>query len=334
MLGLIFATALMVAAFVEASMATLRYKTQDVNTAAIRPYAYSALEVTLARIHEYTLIRDKVDHILPEWMEPKSEGIDFPEGMEFRVRIEDESSRIGINTLDNKEVWLRLLERYGISSYQSEQLAEAFLDWTDSDDQERPFGAEAETYEREDASFLPPNSAITSIDEIAHIKGFSEIWWNEEGELTPLARDFKNTFSTLNTSAPNLNTASPSVLTFLTDDPIEARSIQTFRNGRDGLPNTADDEVLESEFQLAEAGFNLLEEVSYTSSLLIIEIETLWKGARYTLSAIVSLNAESNESASAGSSTYPFKLLKLSENSRFSRGDALQESNNILVNEL
>jgi type II secretory pathway component PulK len=316
MLGLIFATALMVAAFVEASMGTLRYKSQDSNTAALRPYAYSALEITLARIREYQLIKENIYNILPEWKQPASDLIAFPDGMEFNIRIEDESSRVGINTIADKSQWIRILERYNVSSYEAEQMAEAFLDWTDSDDQERPFGAEADTYERDNSPYLPPNAPVISIDELAQIRGFDRYWWTEEGTLSRMALDFKNIFSTLSTEPPNINTASAAVLNYLTDDPLEAASILNTRSGNDGILNTEDDEFVESSLQLQSEGFNLLEDVSYTSKLFIIEIETNWRGARFTLSALVTLDSATSENSD---SQYPFKLLKLSENNRFSK---------------
>ncbi|WCM29727.1 general secretion pathway protein GspK [Sphingomonas sp. QA11] len=87
----------------------------------------------------------------------------------LRVRIEDERGKVPISRLDEK-LATRLLEEVGLSGDNLLIARDSLLDWTDSDDEARPFGAEAPYYQS--AGISPPNGFLGSIEELRSVRGF------------------------------------------------------------------------------------------------------------------------------------------------------------------
>ncbi|QGP80470.1 general secretion pathway protein GspK [Sphingobium sp. CAP-1] len=89
-------------------------------------------------------------------------------GITLTIRIEDERGKIRLNDLS--EVQARLMfEGAGVGGRRLDELTDAFLDWTDADDESRPYGAEAADYAR--LGYQPRNGALRSVGELALIRG-------------------------------------------------------------------------------------------------------------------------------------------------------------------
>ena len=88
---------------------------------------------------------------------------------EIRVRIEDERGKVPIARLDEK-LATRLLEEVGLTGDRLRIARDSLLDWTDDDDDARPFGAEAAYYQA--AGIRPANGFLGSIEELRSIRGF------------------------------------------------------------------------------------------------------------------------------------------------------------------
>lgn len=87
----------------------------------------------------------------------------------IRLRIEDERGKVPIGQLD-EAMATRLLEEAGLEGDRLLIARDALLDWTDGDDDARPFGAESAYYER--AGIRPANGFLASIEELGSIRGF------------------------------------------------------------------------------------------------------------------------------------------------------------------
>ena len=87
----------------------------------------------------------------------------------IRVRIEDERGKVPIGQLD-EVMATRLLEEVGLQGDRLLIARDSLLDWTDGDDEVRPFGAEVAYYER--AGIRPANGFLASIEELGSIRGF------------------------------------------------------------------------------------------------------------------------------------------------------------------
>lgn len=87
----------------------------------------------------------------------------------IRVRLEDERGKVPINGID-EALATRLLEEVGLDGDRLLIARDSFLDWTDSDDFPRPFGAERAYYAS--AGIAPANGFLRSVDELRFVRGF------------------------------------------------------------------------------------------------------------------------------------------------------------------
>ena len=93
-------------------------------------------------------------------------------GTQLRYGLVDESSKININAitaldLDEDQSHALLLAIPGMT----DEAADGILDWVDSDDDERTYGAESLTYEGLEPPYSAKNGACESIDELLLVSG-------------------------------------------------------------------------------------------------------------------------------------------------------------------
>ncbi len=90
-----------------------------------------------------------------------------------RLRARAAGSRLNVNAVDLATLRM-LLTRLSGSDARADSLSQAFTDWTDSDDDPSPLGAEADWYVAQNRA-PPRNGPIVHLREIRLIRGFTEI---------------------------------------------------------------------------------------------------------------------------------------------------------------
>jgi DNA uptake protein ComE-like DNA-binding protein len=89
----------------------------------------------------------------------------------YKFGLEDESAKLNVNALlapgAEEEAASRLLALPGMTA----EIADAILDWLDSDATPRTNGAEAETYAQLSPSYEPRNGPISDLDELLQVRG-------------------------------------------------------------------------------------------------------------------------------------------------------------------
>lgn len=105
-----------------------------------------------------------------------------------RFGLTNESSKINLNAL------IELEEEYGLDEAETreflmylpnmtETIADSILDWIDSDDERREFGAESESY----LDVIPPNGPLESLDDLLQIYGITpELLFGEDANRNGL----------------------------------------------------------------------------------------------------------------------------------------------------
>ena len=94
-----------------------------------------------------------------------------------RYGLENESAKLNLNTLVSEanepsdQPDTRSRDRLMALPGMSEQIADAILDWLDSDDQTREFGAEESYYLNLPSAYKPRNGPLTSLDELLQVQG-------------------------------------------------------------------------------------------------------------------------------------------------------------------
>ena len=141
-------------------------------------------------------------------------------GGTWRVRVVDEGGKIGLNRAD-EALLRRVFDRLGLDQDQQEALADAILDWRDSDDLHRVHGAEADYYEKLPEPYAPKNGPFDSVDELLMVRGMGrDLFFGmpdrgmEQSES--LRIPLKDIFSVFNRSATiNVRTAPAAVIRVL-----------------------------------------------------------------------------------------------------------------------
>lgn len=91
---------------------------------------------------------------------------------QFQVAVADLDARIDLNNAD-APMLIAFLEQF-VDERQASELADALMDWRDTDELVRAGGAEREQYARAGSPFVPSNRPLQRLDELTRIKGFSD----------------------------------------------------------------------------------------------------------------------------------------------------------------
>ncbi len=91
-------------------------------------------------------------------------------GARLTIRVVDERGKVPINIIEDEQV-TAMLEAVGLSGQALRIARDSFLDWRDDDDEPRLDGAETSYYLRRGIN--PRNGALTTISEMALIRGFT-----------------------------------------------------------------------------------------------------------------------------------------------------------------
>lgn len=149
--------------------------------------------------------------LLLELDEPLGQG-------RYRVAAVDVNSRLNVN-LAPEQMLVRLLDEAGLSFQEAQALAQAILDWIDSDDLRRARGAEAAEYRRLGLRRLPPNRPIAALEELLAVRGMTaEILYGGPDDGTAFGRRHSGIAEWLTVHGSgriNLNTAPREVLAAL-----------------------------------------------------------------------------------------------------------------------
>ena len=112
-------------------------------------------------------------------------------GTRLRYGLVDESSKIDINGISalmlddvvDGASHMFLMSIPGMT----DEAADGILDWVDSDDEERAYGAESMTYESREPSYAAKNAACESIDELLLVNGVTpELLYGEDANRNGL----------------------------------------------------------------------------------------------------------------------------------------------------
>jgi len=163
----------------------------------------------------------------------------------LKIKVDDLSGRLQVNALANdangayREIWLRLLlsGHFAIKDQdQAEALLDALTDWVDSDDDERPQGAESEYYQGLEQPYSCRNGKMESPEELFLVKGMTPAIvlgdQQNEGILSYVTVSGNDGKINLNTAPPLvLQALHPDMTASLAQDLLKYREDETNRDG-------------------------------------------------------------------------------------------------------
>jgi len=102
----------------------------------------------------------------------------------LEIKVTDERGKLDINAVDEMAL-LQLFLNNELDDDQAIHLVAAIKDWNDSDELERPYGAEEETYQALGLSVGPGNRSFVMVEELLQVLGMSwELFQKIEPGLT------------------------------------------------------------------------------------------------------------------------------------------------------
>jgi general secretion pathway protein K len=106
------------------------------------------------------------------------------EGLQLRIAMQDEAGKIDLNSADFP-LLNSLLVRSGVEPDRAAHIADAIVDWRDSDDLRRLNGAEQSDYRMAGRDYAVANAGFHSVDELQLVLGMdSEIYTTIRPALT------------------------------------------------------------------------------------------------------------------------------------------------------
>lgn len=104
----------------------------------------------------------------------------YPQPENIIIRIYDHIGKINLKKLTRSAMYKLLKVRLGIAKDKEiNALLDAWQDWIDADDLKRINGAEKDYYETLDPPYQPRNAPLETVEELLDIKGFKEVFGNE-----------------------------------------------------------------------------------------------------------------------------------------------------------
>ena len=188
--------------------------------------AWGNLEEAIARI------REENQQTSRSGLGPQGSGIRIAED---RFEIQEEG-KLSVNTAPASVLAALIMEVGGLSTTAAEEVAEAIVDWRDPDDLPEPNGTESATYQQLESPYPCRNAPLGSVEELLLIRGVTyELYQKLKGYVTVWGE-----------GKVSLNSASPEVLKALGMSQGLVDRILLYRQGPDGMPQTADDALFSS----------------------------------------------------------------------------------------
>ncbi len=217
----------------------------ELNVAAVfaeqtqaRYLAHAGLQRVLA---ELAADNPGVDSYAEGWAELRSddEGWALTNGV-FIVRVTDESGKLNINTAD-RDMLVAFFTQLTGDSLQAEEIADAIIDWRDSDDEPQLMGAEGDYYLTLEQPYRAKNAPFDSPYELLLVRGITrEIFYGDPDLGIPPLPELVTTYSaTPNVDERglprvNINTATREQLMEALGDILTEREIDAILRYRDG----------------------------------------------------------------------------------------------------
>jgi general secretion pathway protein K len=209
---LLFAAGALVA-FIERASTDLTIETREAAARRLREVAYSALEVTLAVLHDFQQVDNGLRSPAEGWDDPLGfAGWTPPDGCEVEVSFEDESGKLSLPHVEAATL-LELFKSWGLEQSDAQRLTDALLGWMRKD--YVPETTRSPDYDRASPPYAAPLRPLRSYSELAAIDYAREVFYDEQGRPNDLWHRFVAAISLYDFKASNVNSAPGDVLTSL-----------------------------------------------------------------------------------------------------------------------
>jgi general secretion pathway protein K len=212
MMTLLFAAFALVT-FMEKASVDLLVDQRDILTRRLRMEAYSALEMTLGVLNEFSEVGNGLRSPAEGWADPLTfAGYTPSDDRVVEIAFEDESGKISLPRA-NALVLTNLFMNWGILQADAEGLADAMLGWMKRN---HVYTSSVQpNYEMGPIPYVPPGRSLRSFHELAAIEKVRETFYDIDGRPNDFWRRFVDSVSLLDFERSNINGAKPDTLAAL-----------------------------------------------------------------------------------------------------------------------
>jgi hypothetical protein len=223
-------TAVALVAFIEQASSDLLVEARVAAAKRLRREAYSALEVTLATLQDFSKAGNGLHHPAEGWGDPLGfAGWTPREGCTAEVTLEDESGKIPLAKADRATL-VNVFKAWQLAQADAERLADSLLVWMRPD--YVPASAQPADYDQAAIPYAPPGRSLRSYTELAAIDVARDVFYDKDGRPNDLWRRFAGTFSLFNYAQANFNAATPDLLAALGfSDPTQQLRVDDYLAG-------------------------------------------------------------------------------------------------------
>ncbi len=199
-------TSLALTAFIDRASNDLLVEARAVRANRLRADAYSALEVTLGVLNEFIQTDGALHSPAEGWSDPLAfAGYEPASGRTIEVTFEDESGKLSLPHADANQL-TSLIQSWGVTQTDAEQLADALLTWMRKD-HVASTDAGTPDYDHAVIPYAAPQRSLRSFDELAAIDFVNKKFYDASGQPNDLWHRFAAAFSLYDFNPPNLNSA-------------------------------------------------------------------------------------------------------------------------------
>ena len=215
-------------------------------------------------------------------------------GRQFKVTIESEGARLNLNYIllsNHREVLQNLFTQWGMQVADADHVADCLYDWVTPGDLKSLAGAKAGDYANAGLPQRPTYQAFETLDEVQLVMGMDLV-----EKVNP---NWQDSFTLWSSGPLNMNEAPADLIAALFGiDPKRVQYIVANRNGKDGIPGTADDvpipdlKTLQSDLGIGDDQMTKLSnQVSFSDQNRRVESVGQAEGVQVMISVVTRLNS-------------------------------------------
>ena len=325
-LGLVVLLGTLCLRLMEETVQELRHVSQFHKRDDLRLHAYSLLDITVGVLNEFRTLDNKSLKSGGGWGDPLGWSELSPPDPRVRwsVTLKGESGKAPLLSTKPKalkEVFSIMYNGGGglVNEDDGQPFYDAWMDWQDSDENQRDEGAEDDFYEDQDPPYFTPGENIRSFEEFRMIKGFaydptdrknSGLFFDRFGNETINMKNFRDSFSFYHEGSVNIFSSSDFLLKYICGD--DEGLYQDIKSGE--LTPESSREDLDSPIPISWGNSQ-----TFRANILVSKGK-----ARFQLHAVLSDNQasttkpknskQSKRSAQNAKLKYPLRILRLREN--------------------
>jgi general secretion pathway protein K len=215
-------------------------------------------------------------------------------GHSFKVTVGSEGARLNLNFVllsGHREILENLFTQWGLQVAQADHVADCMYDWVTPGDLRSLDGAKADDYARANLPQRPTYKKFDSFDEVRLVMGVDL--------LDKVRPNWQNSFTLWSSGPLDVSEAPPELIAAVFSlDPKSVAFFTNARNGRDGIPGTADDVLIQStttlqgELGISATAFQTLgSQVSLNDANRRVESVGQVQGTQVMISVVTRLKA-------------------------------------------